>query len=285
MHKLTCVGHLSAAFGAPADSSHHQPFLSFGFGISMEMKHRNWGYLTFNTFQWWREYGESSLPGPNPAGSRCCCFLSQAEGETMLPYHNLPWPDRITWLFPIFSPTRWGSLDFITDFPASSPLLLVLNGERQIAGGTAGPQLRSPDLAHCPLRALAVEVRQCLCQREGVRIECQNKCQIPAARSVTCYVALSEHVIQNAKYGQQTTGKMTFVYLQANLNLECFAELFQWYPARPLFTGGFKGFSLEFQTALPGVLDILGSYPMLTQLMFYSLEQCSVPFLVVDDYM
>ena len=51
----------------------------------------------------------------------------------------------------ISPPARWGFLDFITDFPASSPLLLlVLNGERRIAVGTAGPQSRAPDLrGHC----------------------------------------------------------------------------------------------------------------------------------------
>ena len=51
----------------------------------------------------------------------------------------------------ISPPARWGFLDFITDSPASSPLLLlVLNGERRIAVGTAGPQSRAPDLSgHC----------------------------------------------------------------------------------------------------------------------------------------
>ena len=111
-------------------------------------------------------------------------------------------------------PARWGSLDFIRVtflLPSFLPCLLPSpNSEVQIAVGTAGPQLQTPDRSgHCrtstapqprtPDRsghrqtsttssrcqwalpdlnrhwdlALAVEVRQCPCQRE-----CQNRCQI-----------------------------------------------------------------------------------------------------------
>ena len=57
-------------------------------------------------------------------------------------YHTITYHGQIGSLdfFPLF-PLPGEGLYFITDFPASSPLLLlVLNGERQISVGTVGPQ-------------------------------------------------------------------------------------------------------------------------------------------------
>ena len=74
---------------------------------------------------------------------------------------------------------RWALPDLSRELQSS---LAHLNRERQISVGTAGPQLRAPDLSgHCPLRSGACGWGPAVsCRREcqnRCKIECQNRCQ------------------------------------------------------------------------------------------------------------